>query len=194
MKVDSTMFYGRARRIEVVKKIIIVLVIILILIFLLSFLLKKVQESDQNVNFDYLRNYLQSKGYTCELIQKSGGKCYYEKDSSYKSFTRYDTGFIFLLKNNGYSIQIRHVKDTYEDIIFETNGNALPNLTYKKFTCQTKGNINDELDYCVTENGEELITEAYIGVIESSISELNSILNSSGYKVDRLVTDYVWEK
>ena len=161
---------------------------------LISFIFKKVQETETNVNFEYLRNYFQRNGYSCEMIQKSGGKCYFQKESSYKSFTRYDKGFIFLVKNNGYAIQIRHLKDSYEDIILETNGNALPNLTYKKFNCVTKNGINGELDYCITESGEKLTTEVYIGAVEQAINELDSILNSSGYNVSKLIDNYSWEK
>ena len=56
MKVDNTMFYGRARRIDLLKKVVLILVILIALILLISFIFKKVQETETNVNFEYLRN------------------------------------------------------------------------------------------------------------------------------------------
>ena len=188
------MFYGRARRIELAKKAIIVIVALIFLIIAVVSIFKNVQKSGKEEEFSLLKDYFARNGYICEMIQKSGGKCYSETPTSYKSFTRYDDGFLYLVKHNGYSIQVRYLEDTYNDIILETNGNALSNLTYRKFYCYTKDKINGELDYCETDDGEILKAETYIGALESTLLDLNNILNSSGYDVDKLINDYRWKK
>ena len=191
---NKTMFYGRARRLDLAKKVGIVAGIILILVLIIIFVTKKVDFVDHNVNFAYMKQYFYNKGYTCEQIDKDGGKCFLKGDNTYYSFTRYSIGFEYLVRSEGYTLQFRHVLNTFNDITFTTTNNALSGVKNKVFTCYTKDNINGEFDYCETSDKERLDSSTYIGVIKSAIADINSIIDASGYDKKTLIDEYVWEK
>ena len=188
------MFYGRARRIELAKKVGLILGIIIALVLLIIFIIKKVDFVDHNVNYAYLRQYLISRGYTCERIEVDGGKCFIKGSSNYQSFTRYSIGFEYLVRSDAYILQIRHLQGSYSDIKFTTNDKALVGVKNKDFICHTKGNLLGELEYCDTSDALKLTTASYVGVVESAINDVNSIIEASGYKKYVLINDYIWEK
>lgn len=193
----KTMFYGRARRIELIKKVCVVGALLIFAILVVFFLFSRFSKSGKKVeDFYYLKNYFVSKNYTCERIEQDGGRCYYNNDEMnlFYSFTRYDDGYVYLIRSNSYSLIFRHILDTYNKIEFSTNSNALMGSRNKDYVCYTKEDLVGELDYCETSSGEKLENETYKGAIRLAISNLNEIIYSSGYNRDKLVQDYIWSK
>ena len=197
----KVMLYGRARRIQLVKKIGLIVVLLIVLVILILFLFQKHEEKNMNKNFNMLRTYFLNKGYMCEMIEKDGGICRSRlvdpetKEQSHVQyiFTRYDEGFNYLVKSSSYSIEIRHIVNTYNDIILETTDKALDADRNKKFICQTDNSIVGNLVNCETAEGQKVKNDVYLGAVEMAISNLNNIINSSGYKRDKIINDYVWE-
>lgn len=190
----KTLMFGRARRIKLLKQVIVGVVILLILIIAIALIVKKNNETQNaNKNFNMLRNYFVRKGYTCEMIEKSGGQCNKKASNTEYIFTRYDEGFNYLVKANSYTVEIRHIVNTYNDIILTTNNEALEGDKNKKFTCTTNDGLLGELTSCVDSNGVSVVNEVYSGAVEMTIKNLNDILSSSGYKKDKLINDYIWE-
>ena len=79
-------------------------------------------------------------------------------------------------------------------IEFKTKATALGDYKKKTYYCTTKDTIVDELKECVTETGEKLDLQTYIGVVENAIVDVNNILDASGYNKERLIKNYIWEK
>ncbi|MGN1338450.1 MAG: hypothetical protein ACI4WW_08255 [Candidatus Coprovivens sp.] len=194
----KTMFYGRFRRMELAKKVAYVLIGIVVLFIIISFLSKKIDVFiDHNVNFAYLKNYFNNQGYDCIMIERDGGKCVLEGEVSTTMFTRFDEGFTYILKTDSYVVNIRHVVNTYNDIIFTTTKEALPGYRNMTYNCYTSDGITGDLDSCSTNNGShsvKLDSELYLSVIENHINSLNDIINASGYDRDELLNNYYWKK
>lgn len=188
--------YGRARRIRLYV-IIALVVCVVAAIFLVFFNSKKeniVKNVDDNVNFRYLVDYFVGKNYSCEMLQKSGGKCYLNVNDKFYQFTRYDNGFEYVLRTNTYILIIKHTSLTGDTIDFRTNNNAVSGYKSREYTCTTKGSIISEFDGCMDSNGEQLELVTYIGVIEQSLENVKEILHASRYNVDELLNNYVWTK
>lgn len=195
MKFDQSMFYGRARRLAIVRTILIIaLIIFLVFLGFKMFAKKEVKFIDRNVNYAFLRDHFKGKGYSCDRLERDGGRCVYEVGSNYKSFTRYGDGFIFLIKSNSYTIQFRHVKSTANDFMFYTNEYALVGEKNKTYYCLTSNDIFGEFVSCSTSDGEELETKSYIGALEVALTEMNEFIDASGYDRDVLINDYEWQK
>ena len=195
MRFDETAFYGRARRLAIVRSIVIIIVIIVVLFFVYKLLRgNEVTIVDNNINFAYLKDHFKSKGYSCDRLEKDGGRCVYDVGNNYMSFTRYNDGFVYLVKTNSYTIQFRHVKSTYNDFKFITNENALAGVKNSEYYCITSNDIFGEFDSCSTVKGVELTTESYIGAIENALSNMNAFIDASGYDRDALIEKYEWQK
>lgn len=195
MKFDQTMFYGRARRMAIVKTGLIIGLLIFLAFLGYKMLSKEdVKYVDRNVNFAFLRDHFKSKGYSCDRLERDGGRCVYEVNTNYKSFTRYGDGFIFLIKSNSYTIQFRHVKSTANDFVFYTNESALVGERNKTYYCLTSNDIFGDFVSCSTEDGEVLETKSYIGALEVALIEMNEFIDASGYDRDKLINDFEWQK
>ncbi len=189
----NKMFFGRQRRIDLAEKIAYVLVGVLAIILIVYLVTRHTDFTDKNVNFAYLVNYMTEKGYTCEMLNRSGGKCTLRRENVDYTFYRYDDGLQYVLNTESYSLNVKHLGGV--DLIeFKTNGNAFINYRNKEYICTTKNGILSELDKCVTDEGEELDFKAYIGFINETFYELDKIMEAAEYDKDALVNDYEWIK
>lgn len=186
--------YGRKRRISFAIGVVVALVCIITGYLLISKLLENTVYVDPNQNYEYLKNYFRMKGFTCEILEKSGGRCYLENETKYIGFTRYEDGFSYIVRTSGYVLDIKHQESMKTEITFRTTNKALQGYENMSYTCKTKGTVIDELVECKTSSGTILNLNSYLGVIESAISDTKSALTASGYNVDTLLHEYKWEK
>lgn len=186
--------YGRARRIAFAKKCIIVGVAILVGFLVIRSLFTKNEYVDYNQNFNYLKSYFVNKGFTCKVIENTGGRCFYKTDNSSYSFIRYDDGFNYVIESSSYRLVFNHNKSEPNKITFKTKSESLDGYKNKVYYCATKGTIIDELLECKTDSGEKLDLDSYVGIVEEGIMEVNDILIYSGYNVDALLKEFVWRK
>lgn len=197
-------FYGRARRIAFAEKVVYWLVGIVAVALLIFLILNRKEEVDLNVNFAFLRETLTTRGYICDQINRIGGSCVKtgtvvnekNEDLNFKytyTFIRYDDGFEYIYDSRGYILDIRH-KENDSRITFRTTDNAFAGYRNQIYTCTYKDNVLNELEECTSEDGATLDNESYKGIIRQSMMEVHSILDNSGYKKDKLLNNYVWEK
>lgn len=188
--------YGRARRI----KLYIIIAVIVLIIFVTSLFILNLNKEDikknvdDNINFSYLIDYFVEKNYSCEMLQKSGGKCYLDVNDKFYQFTRYDNGFEYVIRSNTYILIIKHNSMNGDSISFRTNNNAASGYKDKEYVCKTDNSVIGVLDNCVDDGGNKLELVTYLGVVEQGIDDVNDILNASGYDVSKLITSYIWEK
>ncbi len=194
MKNREKFFYGRARRIELAKKIIGIVLIVLVLVIFIYFISTRVKIFDRDVEYSYLINYFEKKGYNCQMIHKSGGTCVFVSDDTKYTFVRYDEGFTYVMRNDSYNLEFKHYIDSPDSIIFKTGDTGFAEVRNKYYYCTTDNSVIGNLKECVTSDGEKLELDAYIGVVEKGIYELNGILNASHYDVDSIINDYSWIK
>lgn len=187
--------YGRARRIAFAKKVIYILVGLLVITLVLFFMFNKKEEVDLNVNFNYLREYMENKGFRCATIHKSGGSCIKTNENNKYTFIRYDDGFEYVANTKGYFLTIKH-KASIDDssVTFRTTTYALAGYKNLSYTCQFEGNVLKVTECMNDENESKLDSEAYLGVIKQISLELKSIIDSSGYNKDVLLNEYKWQK
>lgn len=186
--------YGRARRIELAEKIAYIAVGIIAIILVIALVSRRVENTDDNINYAYLRRYMESKGYSCELIHKSGGMCVLSNDKSMYSFTRYEDGFDYIIRTQGYTLSIRHKLSDENRIEFRTTSEAISGYRNKNYKCSYEENVLGELGSCIDQDENELDLKSYIGLIQQSVAELNRIVDVSGYNKEKLMDNYVWEK
>lgn len=185
--------YGRARRIALVKYIIIILVVILVLYVLFTKIFVEKVFVDSSDDINYLREYLQSTGYLCEVVKDDTSNCSYKKDNLKKTFIKYSEGFNYVLESTSYRIIINYVPTENNKIVLKTNSNSLVGYRNKVYNCKTKGDLFGEIDNCSTVQGDVLDVETYIGEVEKSQNEIKRILNASGYDVEFLLNTYDWQ-
>ena len=186
--------YGRKRRISFAISVIVVLICIVTGYFVISKILEKTVYVDNNQNYAFLKYHFKSKGYICEIVERNGGRCYIETDTRYMGFSRYEDGFLYVVRAPGYALDIRHQESLGTSIVFKTTKEALQGYENMSYTCTTKGTVIDELVECKTSKGVPLTLNSYIGVIESAMRDVKDALNASGYDVDVLLNEYIWEK
>lgn len=185
--------YGRARRITILKIVLILFLVVFLVGLGVKIFLNRPVLVKENKNFLPLRNYLVGLGYSCDDLDKSGGQCTLQKENRTSFFHRYDEGFSYTVQSRSYTISINHVKNMSHEIILTTNEYALLGNRNKRYTCTTKDSSLLELDSCKTVEGELLDTETYIGAVESSLLDVKTMLEASGFAIDVLLTDYVWQ-
>ena len=186
--------YGRKRRISFAISVGVVLICILTGYLVISKILEKTVFIDVNQNYEFLKYHFRAKGYTCEILERNGGRCYLETDTRYMGFSRYEDGFLYVVRAPGYALDIRHQESLGVGIVFKTTKEALQGYENMSYTCTTTGTVIDELVECKTDKGVVLTLNSYIGVIESAMKEIKDALNASGYDVDVLFNEYIWEK
>ena len=188
--------HGRARRIALAITVAIIAVVIFFLYYIITSLFTYNEYKEENMNFEYLRDYFVYQGYSCKTIEQNGGSCTLKKNNFKYQFVRYDDGFYYMIDGSSYTLTINYLENEKHQIEFKTKATALGDYKKKTYYCTTKGKgtIIDELNECVTESGEKLDLQTYIGVVENALTDINNIIEASGYNKDRLVNNYIWEK
>ena len=195
MKISGQFLYGRARRLELIKKITIVVVIVVVLGLGIFFFSKKVVKTKvNNSKFADLTSYLESFGYRCESLENSGGSCFLTRKDTDYLFVRSNSGFKYSFRGTSYNIEIIHDKELGDSIVFRTNREALDKYKSLYYTCSTDNSVIGKLQNCITDDGRVLDLDVYIGIVEKEIYNLNNILKASKMNMDKLINDYEWEK
>ena len=186
--------YGRAKRLNLIKNIVVIIASLVGIFFIGKMVVSFLTVDDDNIEFSYMKKYLNGKGFICESLKTSGGTCKNRTDGVYEMFVRYDKGFDYVYNNDSYVIELYHV-DGEEKFTFSTGDTAFSGYRNLRYTCTYKDTIINELDKCILENGdEELDNEAYIGFINRTMYEVRKIIVSSKYNVDDLIERYEWNK
>ena len=191
-KVNSR-FFGRQIRIDFVEKLAYIIVGIFAVGLVFYLVTQKTDFEEVNVNYAYLATYMQQKGFTCELLNRSGGKCYIVRGDTEYSFYRYDDGLQYIIKSESYSLNIKHLSGA-DSMEFRTYNNAYIGYRDSVYQCTYKDGFLSELDKCVTSDGTELDLEVYLGFIRETINDLNNIVEASGYERKPLIENYEWVK
>ncbi|MGN1371933.1 MAG: hypothetical protein ACI4XM_06650 [Candidatus Coprovivens sp.] len=189
-----SVFYGRARRLELYEKIIYVLVAIVAVVLIFVLVTSQSSNTESNVNYAYLKQYLYERGFVCDMIHKSGGKCRKENNGTSYVFTRYDDGFEYLVKTDSYFLIMSHSLQKENSISFSTTSEAFAGYKNKEYNCELGDNVLDTFGECKTKNGEVLNLNSYRGVIEQAQKDVNNMIDSSGYYKKNLMEDYQWIK
>ena len=191
----QTALFGRARRIELAEKIA-YLIVGIVAISLVFFIVNTHRDhTEKNVNFSVLREYMEGRGFHCEMLQMSGGSCQKKNDNNEYNFTRLETGFEYVVKSSGYLLDIRWAADGKGDYItFKTTASALNGYRNNNYSCTYKDNIMNEIDKCIDENKNELDLQSYISVINKSMYDLNAFISNSGYDKEHLLEAHEWVK
>ena len=191
-KVNSK-FFGRQRRIDFVEKITYIVIGVFAVGLVLYLVTKKTDFEDPNVNYAYLANYMQQKGFTCELLNRSGGKCYIIKGDVEYSFYRFDDGLQYIIKSETYSLNIKHLSGS-DSIEFRTYSSAYIGYRDLVFQCSYKDGFLSEIDKCVTSSGKELDLPVYLGFVKEAVNDVNNMVEASGYEKKPLIENYEWVK
>ena len=191
---ENIIFYGRARRIAIAKVVGGTVAVILLLVLVFSIIFREREISEKNVNYSYLSTYFVNNGYTCEALYNDGGKCYIVNDNSRYMFYRYDDGFRYTIKTEGYSLDIMH-RLSEEDIIeFKTTSKAFVGVTNQTFRCVYDNNVLDSIESCSSTEKVKLEVKSYLSVIKMAQADLNNAIEASGYSKDDLLINYEWNK
>ncbi len=192
--VGTNVMYGRARRLEFVERVTYIFIAVIAVILVFVIVGKNSSYNDQNVNFNLLRQYLENRGYRCELLYKPGGACSLTSEVGIFSFTRYESGFEYMINSEGYFLDIRHSTDKGDYITLKTTAYALAGYRNQSYTCYFKDNIFGEFDRCETDDKTKLDSNVYNGVVEKAMYDLNNMMDHSGYRKDILVNEHKWVK
>ena len=185
-------FYGRARRLALAEKIIYTSVAIFTVVLVIFLIGKTVTPEDQNVNFAFLRDYWENKGFGCSAIQRDGGTCSYKTEGTDYLFVRLDEGFKYTVRTNSYVLNIVFTSSE-ESVTIETNANALAGYKDKLYLCSFDS-IVGEVKECVDSNQKKLDANSYIGVVNKAMFDLNKMVEASGYSSASLLNEHKWEK
>lgn len=186
--------YGRARRIELVEKIVYIIVGIVAIALVIFLVSNQSTSQEGNVNFAFLREYMENRGYSCNRIHVSGGKCVLVSGDSTYTFVRRDNGFEYIVLTNSYVLNIKHYLNEEDSIIFATYSDAFQGYRNKTYTCTYKDSVIGEFDKCVDSVGAVLDLGSYNGVVKKAMNDLNNIIESSGYDKEQLINNYIWKK
>lgn len=189
-----SVFYGRARRIELVEKIAYIVVGLIAVILVVVLVTSKEDVGEGNVNFSYMKQYFYDRGFNCDTIHKSGGRCTKDTGTTLYSFVRNDDGFEYLVKTSSYVLEIKHSLLNGDWMLFSTTSEAFSGYKNKKYTCEINDNVLNEFGACLTSDREVLNLNSYRGVIEIAQKDIENIIEASGYYRKSLIEDYQWEK
>ncbi len=187
--------YGRARRIAFAKKCAFAILVVLAAVFLFRILSTAFKHEEKNVNFEYLRSHMESRGFSCQVVQEVGGKCVKQSKNYGYTFIRYANGFEYIVKNSAFSLTIRHGSERESKIDFKTTVDAFPGYKEKEYKCDFKDSVVGELGKCLeVDDGSLLDLPVYTSVINIAIRDLNEIIDASGYSRKDLLEKNVWSK
>jgi len=192
--VGTNALYGRARRIEFVERATYIIVGIISVILVFVIVGKKNNLDEKNVNFSYLRQYMETRGYSCEMIYRNGGTCTSYSEAVSSSFMRFDDGFQFVTKGEGYFLDITYSDSRGDYIKLKTTPYALQGYVNKEYKCVYKDDIFNEVDYCEEANGTKLDSGTYLGVVNKAMFDLRNMMANSGYSKDKLIKNHEWKK
>lgn len=187
-------FYGRARRIEFVERMAYVTVAVVAVVLVILLVSSQSSNADRNMNFAYLRQYMESRGFECSSVHISGGQCTLSNEYSTHNFVRFEDGFEYIAKTDSYLLNIRHRLSEENSITFKTTSEAFIGYKNQEYTCEFVGNVINQLGECKTDLGEKLDINSYIGVIEQAMKDVNLIIDNSGYYKSELLENYKWIK
>jgi ABC-type transport system involved in multi-copper enzyme maturation permease subunit len=187
--------YGRARRIALYRNIGIIAGCVIAIAVIISIIFSSVKESTVSTEYDLLRKYFVDRGYSCEMLNTSGSKCNLSTDTTKYVFYRYDDGFEYNVKTNSFNLSIIHRLDKKDQLTFKTTSEAFEGFKNQKFICDYDNNVLGKVDSCVAEVEDiKLDVKSYLGVIEQSQVDVTNAINSSGYSLDNLLSNYEWIK
>lgn len=189
-----SVFYGRARRIELYEKIAYIAAALIAVIIIVVLVSRQSTDDDRNVNFSYLRDYLQNRGYSCELLHQVNGGCTKRTDNTLYNFVRYEDGFMYTVKTDSYLMQIVHSLEKSDSIVFSTTSDAFFGYRNKKYYCDFEKNVLGALGECKTKDGDVLSLNSYRGVIERAQYDIENMIDASGYYKKSLIENYIWSK
>ena len=189
-----SVFYGRARRLELYEKIAYILVGVVAVVLVFIIVTKQSDNSDKNVNYSYLKQYFYDRGFSCDLVHKSGGKCRKDTPSVSYVFTRYDDGFEYFISTESYSLLISHTLQKENTIVFTTTSEAFTGYKNNEYKCELGKNVLEPVKDCKTKEGQVLNLNSYLGIIEQAQNEVNNVITSSGYYKSSLLEEYQWQK
>jgi hypothetical protein len=189
-----SVFYGRARRIELYEKIAYVAVGIIAAIVVVFIVTKQATNDDENVDFARLRTYMANRGFSCEMVHKPNGFCSKSNDTTSYTFTRYGDGFMYRVKTKSYTLEMVHSMKKENEIVFTTTSEAFYGYKNKTYSCSFNVSVLGDIRICKTVDDEILNLSSYKGVIEQAQMDVSNILESSGYYKDILLKDYKWQK
>lgn len=193
--VGTNALYGRARRIEFVERATYIIVGIISVILVFVIVGKKSSYNETNINFAYLRDHLEARGYFCEMLYKNGGVCTANSNGGVtSSFIRYDDGFQFVQKSDGYFLDITYTVSKGDYIKLRTTAYALQGYLNNNYTCYYKSEPLEGVDYCEDSKGVKLDSAAYLGVVDKALHDLNAAVDASGYSKDKLLKEHEWKK
>lgn len=187
--------YGRARRMALIRTIVIVIACVAAIVLLLKFIFSGVNTQTVVSEYDKLRTYFLNRGFTCELLSNSGGKCVSSNNGIKTTFYRYENGFEYSVKTDSYSLYIVHRLDKEDKIEFVTTSEAFAGYRNQKFNCTYDKNVLSKVEKCKAVNESiELDIKSYLGVIEHAQAEVTNAVNSSGFSLDSVLINYEWIK
>ena len=189
-----SVFYGRARRIELYEKMAYVAVGIIAAIVVVFIVTKQATNDDENVDFARLRTYMANRGFSCEMVHKPNGFCSKSNVTPSYPFTRYDDGFMYRVKTKSYTLEMVHSMKKENEIVFTTTSEAFYGYKNKTYSCSFNVSVLGDIRICKTVDDEILNLSSYKGVIEQAQMDVSNILESSGYYKDILLKDYKWQK
>ena len=191
---DRTALYGRARRIELVEKIAYIVIAIISVILVFVIVRKRSTYNDENVDFNLLRKYLEVRGYNCYLVYQPGGACTFVNEKSKLQFIHQEDGFEYYEQTSGYTLSIVLTEEKGDYITLRTTSEALPGYRNKTYTCTYKKYILDDLESCEDKDGNVLDSNAYKGIVEKGMYDVNNMILNSGYRRESLLKNHEWIK
>lgn len=185
--------YGRARRIALMRTIIIISLSIGAVLFVISKIFSKEEVAVIHREYAFLTEYFTDRNYNCEVLTESGNKCVLSSESLKKTFYRYDDGFQFVVKTDSYTLSIIHRLSESDNVSFKTNLNAFAGYKNQDFQCEIDKNVLGKIKNCVS--GDIVLDiPSYLGVIEEAQQELTNALLNSGYSADGVLANYEWKE
>lgn len=187
--------YGRARRIALYRNIGIIVGCIIAVVVIISIIFSGSEESTVYTEYDLLRKYFVDRGYSCEMLNTSGSKCNSSTDTTKYVFYRYDDGFEYNVKTSSFNLTIVHRLDKKDQLTFKTTSEAFEGFKNQKFICDYDNNVLSKVKSCEAEAEDiELDVKSYLGIIEQAQVDITNAINSSGYSLDNLLSNYEWIK
>lgn len=192
----NNQIYGRANRLNLLKKIIIsVVLVILVVVFVIVLINSRNKNKNENINYAYLKRYFNAKGFFCEPLENNASSCELVNDNIKCIFTRYGDGFKYTEHTESYFLDIQYIKSGNTFVKFDTTSKAIKGYTGKTYICKNSfDNILSPVEKCLTDDNEELDLKVYLGVVNNAINTLDEAIDASGYDKDVLLEKYVWQK
>lgn len=187
--------YGRARRLALIKNITIIIGCIIVIILLVKAMFFSANTQVIVDEYDQLKDYFLSKGFTCESLSLNGSKCVSNATSEKTTFYRYTNGFEYSIKTDSYSLYIVHRLDKEDKMEFVTTSEAFEGYKNQRFTCTYEKSVLSNVLKCVSEKDSiNLDIKSYLGVIEHAQADITNAINFSGFSLENLLVNYEWSK